>query len=207
MVMKNKQVRMRSRSRLGPGQTRRKWHGGLRQKWNVKLRLKGLIFMALCMEAVGMDARQANDLLTRIMELSNAAIQAAATATSMIGEVQQQGKGASSRFGDGVKVLRPPDTFEVDDPVRYSLWREQFLNWLVFCDSRNGELIKDVENLDVIEPMETSEPHVKELSASSTASCPPTFVAQPYRLRALAMKRVMVSRHLQHMRTDWSFGQ
>jgi hypothetical protein len=106
-----------------------------------------------------------------------------------------------------VKVLRPPDTFEVDDPVRYSLWREQFLNWLVFCDSRNGELIKDVENLDVIEPMETSEPHVKELSASSTASCPPTFVAQPYRLRALAMKRVMVSRHLQHMRTDWSFGQ
>ena len=164
MVVNSKKAMAKSRSHLGPGQTKRKWKGGLRQKLHFKLRKKGMILTLLYVEAMGMDAQQANDLLTRIMELSNAATQAATTATSMIGEFKQQGKGSSSRFGDGVKVLRPPDTFEVDDPVRYSLWREQFLNWLVFCDSRYGELIKDVENLELIESMETSDPDVKELS-------------------------------------------
>ena len=30
------------------------------------------------------------------------------------------------RFGDGAKNLKAPDTFEVDDPIGYSLWKEQF---------------------------------------------------------------------------------
>ena len=45
-------------------------------------------------------------------------------------------------------MLRTPDVFETDDPVRYTLWREQFLNWLTFCDTRYGDLIKDLENLE-----------------------------------------------------------
>ena len=127
-MMHERKVDLKSRSHLGPGQVKRRWRGNLQQRWNSKVKLKGLIFLMLYVEAAGMDAQQANDLLTRIMELSNAAAQAATTATSMIEGFQTGGKG-SSRFGDGAKVLRAPDVFEMDDPVRYSLWREQFLNW------------------------------------------------------------------------------
>lgn len=65
----------------------------------------------------------------------------------------------------GKSVQGPrPDVFETDDPVKYGLWREQFLNWLVFCDSRYGDLIKDVEALDVIADMDIDEA-TKELGS------------------------------------------
>eukprot|EP00435_Cladocopium_sp_Y103_P057451 s1590_g19.t1 len=163
LMLMDKQVKLRSRSHLCPGQTKRRWRGCLRQRWSTKLKLKGLIFMALYIETMGMDAQQAGDLLTRIMELSNAATQAATSATSMIGASQGGGKGMP-RFGDVAKVLRPPDVFEVDDPVRNSLWREQVLNWLVFCDSKYRELIKDVEDLDLFDSMGAMQPDLKELS-------------------------------------------
>ena len=81
-MTRNKKNKIRSRSHLGPGQVRRRWQSGVRQKWDVKFRMKGLLFMMLYVEAMGMDAQQANDLLSRIMELSNAATQAASSAMS-----------------------------------------------------------------------------------------------------------------------------
>ena len=59
---------------LGPGTNQTQMAWWTQAKVECETALKGLNFMALCMEAVGMDARQANDLLTRIMELSHAAI-------------------------------------------------------------------------------------------------------------------------------------
>ena len=85
------------------------------------LRLRGLVFMALYLEVGGIDAQQAGDMLTRIMELSQAATQAANTASNMITEFQSnQGGKRGSRFGDGAKILRAPDVFEVDDPVKFN---------------------------------------------------------------------------------------
>eukprot|EP00435_Cladocopium_sp_Y103_P049978 s2986_g15.t1 len=65
----NKQVKLRSRNHLGPCR-RRRWKGNLRGRWQSHLRLCGLIFMTLYLEAGSMDAQQASDMLTRIMDLS-----------------------------------------------------------------------------------------------------------------------------------------
>jgi hypothetical protein len=104
-----------------------------------------------------MNAEQANELVTRIVDLSQAATTAAQAAHTMM-QSFQTGKGGGQRFGDGERVLK-----YTDDPVRYSLWREQFMNWLVFCDGRYGDVIKDVENLDAVEPMHSLEPDIQEL--------------------------------------------
>lgn len=113
--------------------------------------------LTMLYQANGMNAEQANELVTRIVDLSQAATTAAQAASSMM-QSFQGGKGSGQKFGDGARVLKSPDTLEVDDPVRYSLWREQFMNWLVFCDGRYGDLIKDVENLDTVEPMHSLDP-------------------------------------------------
>ena len=88
-----------------------------------------------------MDAAQATDLLGRIMELSTAATSAATTANQMLEAFNAGGKGSGSRFGDGAKLLRSPEVFDTDDPVKYTTWREQFLNWLTFCDGRYSDLM------------------------------------------------------------------
>ncbi|CAL1158384.1 unnamed protein product [Cladocopium goreaui] len=47
------------------------------------------------------------------------------------------GKGSQApRLGDGAKLLRAPEVFDTDDPVNYTDWRGQILNWLTFCDGR-----------------------------------------------------------------------
>ena len=69
----------------------------------------------LISQASGMNAEQANDLLTRIMDLSQAATTAAQTATSLM--QQEHGGSKGGRFGDGARVLKAPDVFEKDDPV------------------------------------------------------------------------------------------
>ena len=159
---RNRQVKLKSRSHLGPCR-RRRWKGNLQERWQSHLRLRGLVFMMLYLEVGGMDAQQATDMLTRIMDLSQAATQAATTASNLMNEFQSsQGKGGS-RFGDGAKILRTPDVFDVDDPVKYTLWREQFINWITFCDPKYGELIRDVEALDIVEPIGTLEPNIREL--------------------------------------------
>ena len=88
------------------------------------------------------------DMLTRIMELSQAATHAANT---------DHGKGGA-RFRDGAKTLWTPDVFDVDDPVKFIVWREQFVNWIAFGDPKYGEMIPDVEALDTLEPLGTVEP-------------------------------------------------
>eukprot|EP00435_Cladocopium_sp_Y103_P035518 s3061_g9.t1 len=140
-----------------------RWDGGLKQRWECKLRFKGFLMLAMLSQANGMNAEQANELVPKIVDLTQAATSAAQATSTMI-QTFQVGKGGGHRFGDGARVLKAPDTFDTDDPVRYSLWREQFMNWLVFCDGRYGDLIKDVENLDTVGPMQALEPDVQDLA-------------------------------------------
>ena len=114
---------------------------------------------------MAMDAAQANDLLSRIMELSTAATTAANTANTMLETFTSNGgRNSQPRFGDGAKVLRSPDTFDTDDPVKYTMWREQFLNWLTFCDNRYAELIQDVEQLETMTTLGSLDEDVKDLA-------------------------------------------
>jgi len=119
--------------------------------------MKGLVFLLLYTQTSAMDAAQATGLLGRIMGLSTAATTAANTANQML-EAYSAGGGKvsqTSRFGDGTKLLRSPEVFDTDDPVKYTNWREQFLNWLTFCDGRYSDLIKDVEQLETMTEMST----------------------------------------------------
>ena len=92
------------------------WHFG--RHWNGYLKLKGLIFLTMYAQTAAMDAQQATDLLGRTMDLSSAATTAARTANTMLQSFGGGGKGGP-RFGDGAKVLRPPE-FDTDDPVKVS---------------------------------------------------------------------------------------
>ena len=118
--------------------------------------------LAMLSQANGMNAEQANELVSRIVDLSQAATTAAQAANTMIQNFQS-GKGSGQKFGDGARILKPPDIFDTDDPVRYSFWREQFMNWLVFCDGRYGDLMKDLENLDTVEPVHAQDAETREL--------------------------------------------
>ena len=90
--------------------------------------MKGIIFALMYAQTAAMDTQQASDLLGRIMDLSSAATTVAQAASTMIQSFSSSGtKGNGSRFGDGVKVLRSPEIFDTDDPVQYSMWRDQSL--------------------------------------------------------------------------------
>ena len=98
------------------------------------------------------------------MELSAAATTAATTANRMLDAFNSGGGKGAPRFGDGAKLLRAPGVFNTDDPVKYTSWREQFLNWLTFCDGRYSDLIKGVEQLETMTEMATLGEPVKELA-------------------------------------------
>ena len=73
------------------------------------------------------------------------------------------GKGSQApRPGDGAKLLRAPEVFDTDDPVNYTNWRGQILNWLTFCEGRLADLIKDVEQLGTMTKMSTLETQVQD---------------------------------------------
>ena len=132
-------------------QQKRKWNGCLRSRWRSRMRLRSAFWIFLYANSVqishAMDAAQVQQLMTRVMGLSAAATTAAQISTNVLKkfEESQADHGHKPRFGDGAKVLKSPDCFEVDDPIRYSLWKEQFTNWLVFCDARYAALLEEAE--------------------------------------------------------------
>ena len=89
------------------------------------------------------------------------------------------GKGAQvPRFGDGAKFVRTPEVFDTDDPVKYSNWREQFLNWPTFCDRMYGYLMQDVEQLETMTGMTTLEAPVQDV-ATKLYTILPSYLQGP----------------------------
>ena len=70
----------------------------------------------------------ADDLFRRIDSLSQAATAAAQAAVTVLNHLDQ----GSPRSGGGDQVLKQPDAFEADDPIEFSTWRLQFMNWLTW---------------------------------------------------------------------------
>ena len=68
------------------------------------------------------------------------------------------------------KASFAPEVFDTDDPVNYTNWREQFLNWLTFCDGRFADLREDVEQLGTMTKMSTLETPVEELATTKLYS-------------------------------------
>ena len=101
--------------------------------FKVDLRMKGMVLLMMYTQTSALDAAQATNLLGRIMELSTAATTAATTANQMLEAFNSGGGKGAPRFGDGAKLLRAPEVFDTDGLVKYTSWREQFLNWLTFC--------------------------------------------------------------------------
>eukprot|EP00435_Cladocopium_sp_Y103_P070331 s119_g35.t1 len=64
----------------------------------------------------------------------------------------------------GTRILRAPDSLDADDPVKCSFWREQCKNWIVLCDEKYDELLKDVENLNTLSDIGDLPPETKELA-------------------------------------------
>ena len=125
-----------------------RWNGTLKKPWMEKKRLRGMLLVSLLTLGQAMDQQQAENILGRVMELSTAATEAARSTASAMEFLKQQAENegdARSRFSDASKVLKQPDCFEVDDPIKFTMWREQFLNWLCFSDSRYLELVKLAE--------------------------------------------------------------
>ena len=79
--------------------------------------------------ANAMDAEQTRQVLTRMMQMSEAATLAAQASSALMEKWER--KKDNGNFGEASKVLRNPDLLEGDDPLKYASWKEQFSNWLV----------------------------------------------------------------------------
>lgn len=110
-----------------------------------------------------MDAGQAAQMMNQMMQMTEAATNAARVSALALEKMDQ--KKAVGNFGEASKVLRSPESLEGDDPLRYVSWRETFMNWLTYGDPRFTDLIRDVEALD--EPCKLSDfatTEVKEMA-------------------------------------------
>ena len=87
-----------------------------------------------------MDAQQADRVFQRKMEMTGAATRAATLSGAFERHKQQSQRGSGSsgsRFNS--KILKLPDTFQGDDPVKFTLWQEQFMNWICFVGPRYSD--------------------------------------------------------------------
>ena len=142
---------------------RRKWDGSLRKRFECRLRLRGVLFLSCWLGANTMDAGQAAQMMNQMMQMTEAATNAARVSALALEKMDQ--KKAVGNFGEASKVLRSPESLEGDDPLRYVSWRETFMNWLTYGDPRFTDLIRDVEALD--EPCKLSDfatTEVKEMA-------------------------------------------
>lgn len=112
---------------------KKKWNGRLRGRFETKLQLRGLLFMTLWCNTYGMDQEQLNRILSQVMTLADAATTAARASSSVMEKMENRRDGGG--FSEASKILRPPESFEVDDPMRYVAWKESFTNWLTATTS------------------------------------------------------------------------
>lgn len=54
----------------------------------------------------------------------------------------------SGSVGQASKVLKIPDRYEGDDPLRYAARKEHLTIWLTYGDHRFAGLLRDVEAID-----------------------------------------------------------
>ena len=124
----------------------RRWNGGLKHRFEMKLKLKTLIFLSLLTSSHAMDGEQVQRMFNHMMQLTEATM-TAARSSAMVAERLDR-KDNRGSFSEASKVLKSPEAFEVDDPLRFVSWSDSFKNWLTYGDHRYVDLLKQVEELD-----------------------------------------------------------
>ena len=75
-------------------QHRRKWNGSLRSRWESKMKLRSLAWIFLYANSMSvahsMDAAQASELLSRVMDLSAAATTAAQVTSNVLKKMEER---------------------------------------------------------------------------------------------------------------------
>ena len=151
---------------MRPFRRSRRWNGNLRAQWMEKLNLRGVIFISLLCAGHAMDAQQASQILNQMADLASSATRAATASTAALDAFQknQEEHRSRPRPGDFTKILKKPDNFLEDDPVKFMGWREQFVNWISFIDKRYVELFDEAERLTTEVKMEDFTDESKELA-------------------------------------------
>ena len=131
----------------------RKWDAKVPMRWRCKMRLRGILLLGLMGAGQAMDQQQAafaTDVLNQVASLVRAANEASQATTGALRAFQahQEKSESRPRTGDITKILKQPEVFSEDDPVKYVIWREQFLNWICFLDKKYESLFQEVERLD-----------------------------------------------------------
>ena len=122
-------------------------------------------------QASGMDAGASERIVSQIMELSSAATQAVRMSQALLERVNSASSSSSTQVGrmDASKVLKLPDTFSEDDPVKFTLWQEQFLNWICFVDPRYNDIFNSLsavsdETVNLAEVQKSRRSEVTEMA-------------------------------------------
>ena len=124
----------------------RRWNGHLRSHFEFRMKLRSVLFLTLWTTGQAMDGDQLQRMFTHMMQLTEATVAAARSSAAVAEKLDR--KDHTKGFGEASKVLRAPEAFEVDDPLRFVSWSDNFKNWLTYGDHRYVDLLKQVEELD-----------------------------------------------------------
>ena len=130
----------------------------------IKKQLLVVIFICNYSSAASMEAEA---MAQRLAALTEAATRAAMSAEQMMTKMQSMSggsSGASEGLSAASRILKPPDTFNGDDPMAFASWRFQFTSWLTFGDSRYTTLLDRVEALTAPPAISTYDDGQKELA-------------------------------------------
>ena len=123
----------------------RMWQRGLRQRFEFRMKLRGLIFLSLWTSGQAMDGEQVQRMFNHLLQMTEATMTAARSSALVAEKLSKKANQGS--FSEASKVLKAPEAFEVDDPLKFVSWSDNFKNWLTYGDHRYVELLKQVEEL------------------------------------------------------------
>ena len=124
----------------------RRWNGGLRHRFEFRMKMRSLIFLSLWTSGQAMDGEQAQRMFNHLLQMTEATMNAAQSSALVAEKLNK--KDSHGSFSEASKVLKAPEAFEVDDPLKFVSWSDNFKNWQTYGDHRYVELLKQVEELD-----------------------------------------------------------
>ena len=138
-----------------------------RRRFRTNEMKKQLLVMMFIFNYSSASAMEAEAMAQRLAALTEAATRAAMSAEQMMTKMQSMSggsSGASEGLSAASRILKPPDTFNGDDPMAFASWRFQFTSWLTFGDSRYTTLLERVEALTAPPAISTYDDGQKELA-------------------------------------------
>lgn len=122
---------------MGPlSKENQRWNGSLRKRFEKQLQFKTFAVLPLV-------SGEATQLLSRIMDISQAATLAAHASSNALEKIESNNN-KKGGFGDASKVLPQLQIFDVGDPPSF----QHGANWLIYGDNQCNDLIKRCKEMD-----------------------------------------------------------